>query len=105
MTPLDQEFPRRRLLPRTVLLLSAGLAAFTAGMLAVVPYLAGVLPPAWQALTGACLVMCLCVPLLGYTLGRQRRHECSAAERIVEHAVEGILTISTRGQILFLNPA
>jgi PAS domain S-box-containing protein len=92
-------------LQRTLLLFSAALAAVTAGTLGLAPRFADVLALPWLALAGAGLVTFLCVPPLAYALSRQRRRESSPAERILEHAVEGIVTISTRGQILSLNPA
>jgi PAS domain S-box-containing protein len=109
MKPLDNDLRQVYSVGRSFTLFALLLAAVTALVFGLMVPWARVFPPPWPALVSAALVTLLAVPPLWYAFSRQvreaARRERLRGERIVQHAVEGILTISNRGQILSLNQA
>jgi PAS domain S-box-containing protein len=106
---VDRELRGVRAVPRTFALVALLLLACMAAGLWLLERLAGVAPVWVLAPAGAALVTALTVPLLWYgvwrPLGGNRLLERLRAQRIVQHAAEGIIAIDKHGRIVSLNPA
>src|SRR5271166_4713887 len=109
MEPLDNNLPWMPGLRRGFLLFALLLVGTTTVAFTLAPRLSQVLPAPLPVLAVTALVTLLCMPPLWYGAARHLRgaaqRERLRGQRIVQHAAEGILTISKRGQILSMNPA